>query len=61
MRQYVRAWMMSNGTSPGSGPAFHRNAEVVPVASIYTEQPELDADHVDKRHVTDCRARTLAR
>jgi hypothetical protein len=46
MRQYVRAWI-NEWDLTRLDPAFHPNTEVVPVASIYTEQPELDTDHVD--------------
>ena len=46
MRQYVRAWI-NEWDLTRLDPAFHPNTEVVPVASIYTEQPELDIDHVD--------------
>jgi hypothetical protein len=46
MRQYVRAWI-NEWDLTRLDPAFHPNTEVVPVASIYTEQPELDTDHGD--------------
>jgi hypothetical protein len=46
MRQYVRAWI-NEWDLTRLDPAFHPNTEVVPVASIYTEQPELDTGHVD--------------
>jgi P-loop Domain of unknown function (DUF2791) len=46
MRQYVRAWI-NEWDLTRLDPAFHPNTEVVPVTSIYTEQPELDTDHVD--------------
>jgi hypothetical protein len=46
MRQYVRAWI-NEWDLTRLDPAFHPNTEVVPVASVYTEQPELDPNHVD--------------
>ena len=46
MRQYVRAWI-NEWDLTRMDPAFHPNTEVVPVGSTYTEQPELDTDHVD--------------
>ncbi len=46
MRQYVRAWI-NEWDLARLDPTFRPDTEVVPVASTYAEQPELETDHVD--------------